>query len=369
MKKSLLMLPALMMCAQANSQQLAFPGAEGFGAYATGGRGGTVVHVTNLNASGPGSLADAVSQPNRTVVFDVGGVIDITGQNLTIASNLTIAGQTAPGEGITIYGGRVIMSNSSNVIMRYIRMRGSISMPEDKCTLTMDYCDNVILDHCSISWGRWDNVHIKDANNMGAAMAPAAADTLKRHLFDTGRTVEDYDLIITGDLGSFGSELFLMLLNDAGIDAGTRHLDCGNIIFSAEQNAVCGGSGCGSRSLCAGLQELIRVAGVADCADVGKARNLVAVFIEFLKQGAGGGGFAFELRLVRLIGEEDIADVYMVADILLPLANDARFDCNAFLGHQYAFCHKCFTPILISIICLQADIFQLLRSAGRCGAW
>ena len=166
MKKSLLMLPALMMCAQANSQQLAFPGAEGFGAYATGGRGGTVVHVTNLNASGPGSLADAVSQPNRTVVFDVGGVIDITGQNLTIASNLTIAGQTAPGEGITIYGGRVIMSNSSNVIMRYIRMRGSISMPEDKCTLTMDYCDNVILDHCSISWGRWDNVHIKDANNI-----------------------------------------------------------------------------------------------------------------------------------------------------------------------------------------------------------
>ncbi|MEE0361529.1 MAG: fibronectin type III domain-containing protein [Prevotella sp.] len=166
MKKSLLMLPALMMCAQANSQQLAFPGAEGFGAYATGGRGGTVVHVTNLNASGPGSLADAVSQPNRTVVFDVGGVIDIKGQNLTIASNLTIAGQTAPGEGITIYGGRVIMSNSSNVIMRYIRMRGSISMPEDKCTLTMDYCDNVILDHCSISWGRWDNVHIKDANNI-----------------------------------------------------------------------------------------------------------------------------------------------------------------------------------------------------------
>ena len=155
-----------MMCAQANSQQLAFPGAEGFGAYATGGRGGTVVHVTNLNASGPGSLADAVSQPNRTVVFDVGGVIDITGQHLTIASNLTIAGQTAPGEGITIYGGRVIMSNSSNVIMRYIRMRGSISMPEDKCTLTMDYCDNVILDHCSISWGRWDNVHIKDANNI-----------------------------------------------------------------------------------------------------------------------------------------------------------------------------------------------------------
>ena len=96
-----------------------------------------------------------------------------------------------------------------------------------------------------VTTGRIRDAGVTDANNMGAAMAPAAADTLKRHLFDTGRTVEDYDLIITGDLGSFGSELFLMLLNDAGIDAGTRHLDCGNIIFSAEQNAVCGGSGCG----------------------------------------------------------------------------------------------------------------------------
>ena len=96
-----------------------------------------------------------------------------------------------------------------------------------------------------VCMGRVVDLGVNDANNMGAAMAPAAADTLKRHLFDTGRTVEDYDLIITGDLGSFGSELFLMLLNDAGIDAGTRHLDCGNIIFSAEQNAVCGGSGCG----------------------------------------------------------------------------------------------------------------------------
>ena len=167
MKKHLLMLPALMLCAQAGAQQLAFPGAEGFGAYATGGRGGEVVHVTNLNASGPGSLADAVSKSNRIVVFDVSGVIDVTNVNLTVAGdNITIAGQTAPGEGITVYGGRFIMSKRKNIIMRYIRMRGSLSMPSDKCTLTMDDCQNVILDHCSISWGRWDNVHITNANNI-----------------------------------------------------------------------------------------------------------------------------------------------------------------------------------------------------------
>lgn len=149
-----------------HAQQLAFPGAEGYGAYASGGRGGTVVHVTNLNDSGAGSLAEAVSKPGRIVVFDVGGVIDITKSNLTIASNITIAGQTAPGEGITLYGGRVIAAGSSNVIIRYIRMRGSIAMNRSKCTLTLDNCDKVILDHCSISWGRWDNVHIKDATNI-----------------------------------------------------------------------------------------------------------------------------------------------------------------------------------------------------------
>ncbi len=148
------------------AQQLAFPGAEGFGAYASGGRGGQVVHVTNLNAAGAGSLAEAVSQPNRFVVFDVGGIIDITGKNITIASNVTIAGQTAPGEGITIYGGRVIASKSTNVIIRYIRMRGGSSVDSKKCTLTLDECDNVIMDHCSVSWGPWDNVHIANANNI-----------------------------------------------------------------------------------------------------------------------------------------------------------------------------------------------------------
>ena len=150
----------------ASAQQLAFPGVEGFAAYATGGRGGKVVHVTNLNASGAGSLADAVSQSGRIVVFDVGGVIDITNNSITIASDITIAGQTAPGEGITIYGGRVIASKSKNIIMRYIRMRGGKSVNQSKCTLTLDNCENVILDHCDISWGPWDNVHITDANNI-----------------------------------------------------------------------------------------------------------------------------------------------------------------------------------------------------------
>lgn len=166
MKKLHLAIITSMMAFNMSAQQLAFPGAEGYGAYATGGRGCTVVHVTNLNAAGTGSLADAVSQPNRFVVFDVGGVIDITGKSITISSNITIAGQTAPGEGITIYGGRVIASKAKNVIIRYVRMRGGKSINSSKCTLTLDECQNFIMDHCSVSWGPWDNVHIKDANNV-----------------------------------------------------------------------------------------------------------------------------------------------------------------------------------------------------------
>jgi len=166
MKQLFSLLSVLLLTTTLQAQQLAFPGAEGYGAYATGGRGGKVVHVTNLNAEGPGSLADAVSQSNRFVVFDVGGVIDITGKNLFISSNITIAGQTAPGEGITIYGGRVIATDEKNIIMRYIRMRGGKSVNSSKCTLTLDNCQNFIMDHCTVTWGPWDNVHIKDAYNV-----------------------------------------------------------------------------------------------------------------------------------------------------------------------------------------------------------
>jgi len=106
-----------------NAQQIAFPSAEGFGKHATGGRGGTVYHVKNLNDTGEGSFRDAVSQSNRTVVFDVGGIINI-GERIVIPKNITVAGQTAPGGGITIYGNGIALNSSSgNTIIRYIRFR------------------------------------------------------------------------------------------------------------------------------------------------------------------------------------------------------------------------------------------------------
>jgi len=93
--------------------------------------------------------------------------------------------------------------------------------------------------------GKVIDLGITDPNNMGAAMAPAAADTFAAHLSDTGRGVMDYDLVVTGDLGRFGSEMFIDLCRDNGIDLQDRHMDCGNMIFSPEQKVDCGGSGCG----------------------------------------------------------------------------------------------------------------------------
>ncbi len=144
-------------------QQLSFPGAEGFGRFASGGRGGSVYKVTNLNDSGNGSFRDAVSQPKRTVIFDVSGVIKIN-EKIKVAPDITIAGQTAPGGGITVYGNSVSFSNNS--IVRYMRFRGSDNMPRGGCVVVADSLDKLILDHVSIEWGRWDNLHIKNSTNI-----------------------------------------------------------------------------------------------------------------------------------------------------------------------------------------------------------
>src|ERR1700743_2047685 len=106
--------------ANAQDKTLAFPGAEGFGQFASGGRGGEIVHVTTLDDSGPGSFRDAVSQPKRTIVFDVSGIIRLK-SNIAVSSDLSILGQTAPGDGISIYGRTTSFSGQKNVIVRYVR--------------------------------------------------------------------------------------------------------------------------------------------------------------------------------------------------------------------------------------------------------
>jgi len=140
----------------------AFPGADGFGRWARGGRGGSVYHVTNLNDSGAGSFRDAVSGSNRYVVFDVAGVIHIDAR-VILSKNLTIAGQTAPGGGVVIYGNGVSYSNANDTITRHMRYRMGAGGDSGVDNIAVANGTNIIWDHCSASWGRDETFSISSS--------------------------------------------------------------------------------------------------------------------------------------------------------------------------------------------------------------
>lgn len=134
---------------------LAFPGAEGFGQFASGGSGGETVRVTTLEDSGPGSFREAVGKSHRIVVFKTNGVIRLK-SNVAVSSDISILGQTAPGEGITLYGKTVSFSDKNNIVVRYLRFRQGMQGDRGKCSVNISKGANMIFDHCSIQWGRWD---------------------------------------------------------------------------------------------------------------------------------------------------------------------------------------------------------------------
>ncbi|EIT74537.1 pectate lyase C [Aspergillus flavus] len=161
--------PSLISCLSLlhfTSALVAFPGAEGFGANAVGGRQGEVYVVSNLNDSGEGSLRDAVSQPGRIVVFSVGGVIEIT-DRIVVSKQVTILGQTAPGDGITVYGNGWSFSNADDAIVRYIRIRMGKGGSSGKDAMGIADGKNMIFDHVSVSWGRDETFSINgDVSNV-----------------------------------------------------------------------------------------------------------------------------------------------------------------------------------------------------------
>jgi pectate lyase len=140
-----------------------FPGAEGYGANAIGGRGGRVIEVTNLNDSGLGSLREACeSSGPRIVVFRVGGTIHLNSDIKINNPYITIAGQTAPGDGITLKAGSLMISNTNNVIIRGLRIRLGLENGTEKDAMASLYGgginSDIIFDHCSVSWASDENI-------------------------------------------------------------------------------------------------------------------------------------------------------------------------------------------------------------------
>src|SRR6185437_3040719 len=135
------------------TRHLAFPGAEGYGRFARGGRGGVVIEVTNLNDSGPGSYRAAISATGpRTIVFKVSGLIRLQSPCVIGKGYLTVAGQTAPGEGICLANWRAGMSSCNDVIMRFMRCRLGDASQQAMDGIGLGNSTHSIIDHCSISW-------------------------------------------------------------------------------------------------------------------------------------------------------------------------------------------------------------------------
>lgn len=187
--------------------QLAFPGAEGYGRYAVGGRGGKVIEVTNLNDDGPGSLRDAINQEigPRTIVFSVSGNIKLASRLVANQPYITIAGQTAPGEGITISRAPIGLTGNDGVI-RFLKVRIGGGTTFDGMGLTG--ADYSIIDHCSISWTIDESFSSRGAHHitLQRTLISEALNVAGHDKYEVGK-MHGYAATIGGDIGSFHHNL------------------------------------------------------------------------------------------------------------------------------------------------------------------
>lgn len=218
-KKILTSMAAALVSAAALAQTPAFPGAEGHGRYVTGGRGGKVIHVTNLNDSGTGSFREAVKSGNRIIVFDVAGVIALK-SDLKIGDNITILGQTAPSPGITLRYYTVQPGN--NNIIRFLRIRrGEEKNINDGADATWQRNKTgIIFDHCSFSWSIDEVASFYDNNNFTMQWC-----TVAESLTNPGHSkgAHGYGGIWGGKLASFHHNFVGHLMNRGPRFNGARY--------------------------------------------------------------------------------------------------------------------------------------------------
>ena len=219
-KKILTSMAAALMSAAALAQVPAFPGAEGHGRYVTGGRGGKVIHVTNLNDKGTGSFRAAVTgNSKKIIVFDVAGVIPLA-SNLTIGANTTILGQTAPSPGITLR--YYTVQPEDNCIIRFIRLRrGQEKDINDGADATWQRNKTgIIFDHCSFSWSIDEVASFYDNNNFTMQWC-----TVAESLTNPGHSkgAHGYGGIWGGKLASFHHNFVGHLMNRGPRFNGARY--------------------------------------------------------------------------------------------------------------------------------------------------
>ena len=219
-KKILTSMAAALVSAAALAQAPAFPGAEGHGRYVTGGRGGKVIHVTNLNDKGTGSFRAAVTgNSKKIIVFDVAGVIPLA-SNLTIGANTTILGQTAPSPGITLR--YYTVQPEDNCIIRFIRMRrGQEKDINDGADATWQRNKTgIIFDHCSFSWSIDEVASFYDNNNFTMQWC-----TVAESLTNPGHSkgAHGYGGIWGGKLASFHHNFVGHLMNRGPRFNGARY--------------------------------------------------------------------------------------------------------------------------------------------------
>lgn len=219
MKKSLSIIAASLISISTMAQAPAFPGAEGHGRFVTGGRGGKIYHVTNLNDSGTGSFREAVKSGKRIIVFDVAGVIALK-SDLKIADNITILGQTAPSPGITLR--YYTVQPGSNNIIRFIRIRrGQEKDINDGADASWQRNKTgIIYDHCSFSWSIDEVASFYDNNNFTMQWC-----TVAESLTNPGHSkgAHGYGGIWGGKLASFHHNFVGHLMNRGPRFNGARY--------------------------------------------------------------------------------------------------------------------------------------------------